>query len=55
VNEAFGFVSGGFTGAGQVRFANGILYGNTDGNLSTAEFEIAFTGVASLSASDFIL
>lgn len=55
VNDAFGFVSGGFTGAGQVKFANGILYGNTDGNLSTAEFEIAFTGVASLTASDFIL
>jgi Ca2+-binding RTX toxin-like protein len=55
-NNAFTFVAGAsFTAAGQVKFANGILYGNTDGNLATAEFEIALSGVTTLTASDFVL
>lgn len=55
-NNAFTLTAGAsFTAAGQVRFANGILYGNTDGNLATAEFEIALSGVATLTAQDFIL
>lgn len=54
VNDAFSFVAA-FTGAGQVRFANGILYGNTDANVATAEFEIALTGIITLAATDFVL
>jgi Ca2+-binding RTX toxin-like protein len=55
-NNAFTFTTGSaFTAAGQVKFANGILYGNTDGNLATAEFEIALTGVTTLNASNFVL
>lgn len=55
-NDAFTFVAGPtFTAAGQVRFANGILYGNTDANTATSEFEIALTGITSLAAADFVL
>jgi serralysin len=55
-NNAFTFTAGtSFTAAGQLKFANGILYGNTDGNLATAEFEIGLTGVASITASDLVL
>lgn len=55
-NNAFTFTTGAsFTAAGQLKFSNGILYGNTDGNLSTAEFQIALSGVATLSSTDFVL
>ena len=56
-NDAFTFDSNAtsFTGAGQVYFSNGILYGNTDANTATAEFQVALTGVTHLAAADFIL
>jgi Ca2+-binding RTX toxin-like protein len=43
-----------FTVAGQLRFSNGYLYGNTDTD-SSAEFVIQITGVTSLASSDFVL
>ncbi|NTU52390.1 MAG: DUF4347 domain-containing protein [Chlorobiaceae bacterium] len=45
-----------FTAAGQLRFdgATGMLYGNTDNNLLTAEFTIQLTGVSTLLKSDMI-
>ncbi|BAL23743.1 M10 family metallopeptidase C-terminal domain-containing protein [Azoarcus sp. KH32C] len=43
-----------FTSAGQLKFAGGVLYGNTDAD-SDAEFAIQLTNLASLSASDLIL
>jgi Ca2+-binding RTX toxin-like protein len=43
-----------FSAPAQLRFFDGILSGNTSGN-SQAEFEIALTGVASLTANDFIV
>lgn len=42
-----------FTGAGQLRFSNGVLYGNTDSD-STAEFVIKLSGVTSLMITDII-
>lgn len=56
-NQAFsGFIaaSKAFTKAGQLKFSNGILYGNTDGD-ATAEFAIALTGVSALSGADVVL
>ncbi len=56
INDAFIFITGSaFTAAGQVRFASGIIYGNTDSNFTTAEFEIALTGITTLFAPDFVL
>ncbi len=45
-----------FTGAGQLRFdsAEGILYGNTDGD-ADAEFAIQLSGVNTLLSSDLVL
>lgn len=43
-----------FTSAGQLKFYNGILYGNTDSDIS-AEFAIQITGLSYLSISDLIL
>jgi serralysin len=43
-----------FTAAGQLKFSNGVLYGNTDGD-ATAEFAIALTGITGLSTADVIL
>jgi hypothetical protein len=43
-----------FTSAGQLRLANGVLYGNTDGD-AAAEFSIQLTGVTALAATDFLL
>lgn len=43
-----------FTAAGQLRFVSGVLYGNVDAD-ADAEFAVALTGVAVLSAADFIL
>ena len=55
-NDAFTFITGAaFTAAGQVMFAAGILYGNTDANIATSEFEIALTGITTLAATDFVL
>jgi Ca2+-binding RTX toxin-like protein len=42
-----------FTSAGQLKFDNGILYGNTDKD-SSAEFAIALTGISSLTMTDII-
>lgn len=57
-DDAFGslilVVSGSFTRAGQLRFAQGVLYGNTDAD-ADAEFAISLTGVSTLSLGDFIL
>jgi Ca2+-binding RTX toxin-like protein len=56
-NEAFaGFISGtsSFTRAGQLKFAGGILYGNTDAD-ADAEFSIALTGVTALATGDLVL
>ncbi|PNB71284.1 hypothetical protein C1X64_25740 [Pseudomonas sp. GW456-E7] len=56
-NDAFNAIIGSttaFTAAGQLKVANGVLYGNTDAD-NTAEFAIQITGVTSLSTSDFIL
>jgi Ca2+-binding RTX toxin-like protein len=44
-----------FTAAGQLKLLDGVLYGNTDSDLATAEFAIALTGVTSLAGTDFIL
>jgi len=49
VNDASGF-----TAAGQLKFANGVLYGNTD--LDTEpEFAVQIAGITSLSLSDLML
>jgi serralysin len=55
-NDAFTFIAGAaFSAAGQVKFAAGILYGNTDASFTTSEFEIALTGITALAANDFVL
>lgn len=57
VNDAFtGFIaaSAEFSAAGQLRFADGVLYGNTDGDRK-AEFAIRLTGVTELSHADLVL
>ncbi len=56
-NEAFTSLlaaGGTFTQAGQLKFAAGVLYGNTDAD-SAAEFVISLTGVTSLTLTDLIL
>ena len=56
-NDAFGAIIGStttFTAAGQLKVANGVLYGNTDSD-SIAEFAIQLTGITSLTTADFIL
>jgi Ca2+-binding RTX toxin-like protein len=55
-NQAFTLISStaAFSAAGQVKFAGGVLYGEVTGD-QTADFEIALTGITSLSAADFIL
>ena len=61
-NQDFTFIgSGAFTAAGQLRYAGGILSGNTDANLATAEIEIELVGAPTLfvqggqSGSDILL
>ncbi len=44
-----------FTAPGQLKLLDGVLYGNTDGDVGTAEFAIALTGVTALAGTDFIL
>lgn len=46
--------SSSFTAAGQLKFANGVLFGNTDTD-STAEFSIKLTGISTLSLSDIVV
>ena len=56
-NEAFHtFIKGtaAFTTAGQLKFQDGVLYGNTDTD-SAPEFAIQMVGITSLTASDFVL
>ena len=56
-NEAFTFISNKAFSAnatGQLRFADGILYGSTDADIS-AEFEIQLLGVSSMTSADFIV
>ncbi|WP_085725524.1 calcium-binding protein [Pseudomonas sp. R37(2017)] len=56
-NEAFHTVIGStaaFSVAGQLKFAGGVLYGNTDAD-SAAEFAIQITGINTLATSDFIV
>lgn len=43
-----------FTAAGQLKFENGVLYGNTDLNFSTVEFVLNLPGVTTLTAVDLI-
>ncbi|MDQ1081377.1 hypothetical protein [Pseudoroseomonas cervicalis] len=45
-------LSGSFSGAGQLVFADGVLYGNVDADLG-ADFQIGLPGVASLAAWNF--
>ena len=55
VNDAFStMLVTDFNGAGQLKFENGVLYGNTDGD-STVEFVINLTGVTSLGAIDLVV
>lgn len=55
-NQAFTLIgsTAAFSAAGQIKFVNGILYGEVTGD-STADFEIALTGVTSATAANFIL
>ena len=55
-NDAFTLIaaSAKFTTAGQVKFSDGVLYGNTDSD-SSSEFAIQLTGITSLTDSDMIL
>ncbi|MCS0630296.1 putative Ig domain-containing protein [Telluria mixta] len=53
-NDAFTtFIAGtaAFTAAGQLKFLNGVLYGNTDGD-ADAEFAIQLTGITQLTTAD---
>jgi Ca2+-binding RTX toxin-like protein/NADPH-dependent 7-cyano-7-deazaguanine reductase QueF-like protein len=56
-NEAFTEIiaaTAAFTKAGQLKFANGVLYGNVDAD-ADAELAIQLTGVTTLSAADLVL
>lgn len=54
-NDAFrGTFVTSFTGAGQLMFSNGVLYGNTNAD-RIADFAIVLTGVTSLSAGSILL
>lgn len=56
-NDAFTFIgSNAFSvnAAGQLRLANGVLYGSTDAD-TAAEFEISLVGVTSLDNTSFVL
>jgi Ca2+-binding RTX toxin-like protein len=55
-DQAFSFIGGGaFTGvAGQLRFADGVVSGDVDGD-GKADFEVGVRGVATLAAADFVL
>lgn len=52
-NQQFIFIGAGpFTAAGQLRYENGVLYGNVDGN-TAADFQLALAGAPALSAASF--
>ena len=53
-NQDFKWVSQLTTAGGEVRYANGMLYLNTDKDM-TAEYEIELTGVTKLVSTDLIL
>lgn len=56
-NQAFtSFIgaAGSFNAPGQLRFVEGVLYGNTDTD-AAAEFSVRLTGVSELSAADLLL
>lgn len=56
-NQGFtGFIRAGgtFSRAGQLKFVDGVLYGNTDSDAG-AEFAISLTGVAALGVADLVL
>jgi uncharacterized delta-60 repeat protein len=56
-NDAFTtFIAGTavFTAAGQLKFVDGVLYGNTDGD-ADAEFAIQLTGITQLTTADVML
>jgi Ca2+-binding RTX toxin-like protein len=56
-NQAFsGFIkaTAEFTRAGQLKFVDGVLFGNTDGD-AAAEFAIVLNGVNGLGAADLVL
>ena len=55
-DQRFAFIgNAGFSGAaGQLRFASGVLAGDVDGN-GVADFEVQVQGMASMTASNFLL
>lgn len=55
-NQAFSFIGNtAFSGvAGQLRFANGVVWGDVNGD-KVADFTIAVSGVSALQAGDFLL
>ena len=53
-NDAFALVQS-FTGPGQLKFTDGVLYGNTDSDPATAEFAIVLTGVNALTSANLVL
>ncbi|WP_085725525.1 S-layer family protein [Pseudomonas sp. R37(2017)] len=56
-NEAFASIIGStaaFSAAGQLKFAGGVLYGNTDAD-SAAEFAIQVVGIGSITTADLML
>ena len=55
-NQDFSLISSSanFSGAGQIKFSNGVLSGDTNGD-GAADFGIIFSGVTTLTATDFIL
>ena len=55
-NDAFSTtLVGTFTAAGQLKFENGVLSGNTDLDFNTVEFVLNLTAVTSLGASDLVV
>jgi len=53
-NQAFTFIgAAAFFGAGQLRYAGGVLQGNTDGD-AASEFEVQLVGVPPLTSFDII-
>jgi Ca2+-binding RTX toxin-like protein len=56
-DQAFTFIGGAAFGpdaTGQLRYANGVLYGSNDAD-ATAEFAIVLSGTPAVSAGDFLL
>ncbi|MCG6576058.1 serine 3-dehydrogenase [Pseudomonas sp. AF32] len=54
LNDAFSFIdSNAFTGAGQLRFVDHVLYGNVNGDLA-ADFEIQLVGVNTFGTNDLV-